>query len=745
VKASISKGARFRGVCLYVFDVKRVGDVNGDGDKRPAVIGGNMSGANCARILSQFEAGRRIRRDIERPVWHCSLSFVPGEKPDDKTAADVAEAFMKRMGFSEHCMYTVVRHHNTAHDHVHILASRIGIDGRVWKAGRDVFKALAATQELEAEFGLVRTKGYDSRAEAKGLKKGERRMEIRTGEAPARVRLQELIDEVAATGPTAVELCEYLEANGVEVRANLAGTGRLNGFSFSLGGAAFKGSNLGKAYAWSGLQARGVGYDPERDRAGLERFAAGSGRPGPDGQADVRAAYPAGGAPGRAEAAGPPQPAEDGQPKARLQALVREAAAGGPTAVEFCGRLEASGVEVRAHLAGTGRLNGFTFEIEGLEFKGSNLGKAYSWGGLQRMGVTYEPGRDREGLWRFKAGPAAEPAPDGAERAAGGADGSVGVLEDADRSVGVLEGAAEGLDDGLRAGDVQSRGGDGSGRPSGVGAEGGGGFAGRGGEDGGQAGEGRRGADRQAGEGRRRYHHEREEGRFRNMELVRGGGDKRVVFGVSDARSESLVGELNEAIEIEAERRRFAFEAEVEAEKRRLAAEEKAEKERLEAEEEAERERLEAEEEAEAAAALEARRRMFEEGHGQKWRVAVAAATSTSTMAAGPVAPDWCREHYNVWTSRKSNWTYLFPQDQPEAPARVAMDDRHTYALQTDDESLWLMLEVSKARWPGKALVISGGSEEFQARALALAEERGLGVDLSVVPEPRAASRQRQR
>ncbi|WP_223920870.1 hypothetical protein, partial [Aeromonas caviae] len=36
----------------------------------------------------------------------------------------------------------------------------------------------------------------------------------------------------------------------------------------------------------------------------------------------------------------------------------------------------------------TGRMNGFSFEVAGVPFKGSDLGKGYTWAGLQKSGVT---------------------------------------------------------------------------------------------------------------------------------------------------------------------------------------------------------------------------------------------------------------------------------------------------------------------------------------------------------------------
>ena len=95
----------------------------------------------------------------------------------------------------------------------------------------------------------------------------------------------------------------------------------------------------------------------------------------------------------------------------RLQEHLDLAARGHPTMTLFVERLEAAGVQVRPNLASTGRVSGIRFAFDGVAFKGSQLGRAYSWKGLQeRKGVTYDPDRDLPTL-RAAAAPAAPSAP----------------------------------------------------------------------------------------------------------------------------------------------------------------------------------------------------------------------------------------------------------------------------------------------------------------------------------------------
>ncbi|MGB9620461.1 MAG: relaxase/mobilization nuclease domain-containing protein, partial [Armatimonadota bacterium] len=269
MKAKVSRGGGFRGVLNYVFDTGAAGS---ESKKKPEIVGGNMSGGSVRELAAEFAAVRQLRPDITRPVWHCSLALPEGERLDGEKWNVVAADFMRHMGFDDATPYVAVRHQDTGKDHIHIVASRVGLDGKVWLGRWEARRAIEATQALEREHGLTLTPGLGARAERRKLTDKEINMAVRTGEEPPRQRLQRLLDEALKDKPTAALLAERLQAAGVTVRANLASTGRMNGFSFEVDGVAFKGSDLGKDYTWNGLQKSGVTYDEARDRAQLERF-----------------------------------------------------------------------------------------------------------------------------------------------------------------------------------------------------------------------------------------------------------------------------------------------------------------------------------------------------------------------------------------------------------------------------------------------------------------------------------------
>jgi hypothetical protein len=254
--AKVIRGSTFRGVLDYVFD----SGSRATGKKNPEWVGGNMGSLAAKDLAEEFSLARSQRPDIERPVWHCSLSLPEGERLETDRWGEVAEDFMKSMGFSERHQYTAVRHSDTAYDHVHIIASRVGIDGKIWLGRWEAREAIRVSRELEEKHNLIQGKGYEGKAERKALTRGEINQAKRTLALPPRRRLQDMLDEFLADAvkPTLVELARALEAKGVDVRIKTFLDGSINGISFGLDGINFRGSSLGKAYSWGGLQKRGV-------------------------------------------------------------------------------------------------------------------------------------------------------------------------------------------------------------------------------------------------------------------------------------------------------------------------------------------------------------------------------------------------------------------------------------------------------------------------------------------------------
>jgi hypothetical protein len=91
---------------------------------------------------------------------------------------------------------------------------------------------------------------------------------------------------------------------------------------------------------------------------------------------------------------------------------------------EFVRRLQAKRVQVRANIARTGHVSGLSYRLDRVAVKGSGLGRAYTFQGVQKeQGVRYERGRDLPALeqagratlgrepWRRRRSPSRLPPP----------------------------------------------------------------------------------------------------------------------------------------------------------------------------------------------------------------------------------------------------------------------------------------------------------------------------------------------
>ncbi|WP_341731853.1 relaxase/mobilization nuclease domain-containing protein [Microcoleus sp. EPA2] len=257
------KGTGFRGCLNYVL-----------GKKDAYLIGGTMCGQTPEELAAEFAIARQLRPNLKVAVFHATLSVDRTQKLQDSEENDqrwlaIAADYMKTMGFDNN-QYTVVKHSDTEHDHIHIVASRIRLDGSVVDDSWDYYKSQETIRQLEQDYNLeivASSWEKDKRAPTTG----EHRHLQSKGNKSVRVQLQDLIDEVTLDNPSMPEFVERLQQQGVEVQVRLTRTGFSKGISYNLNGVAFSGTQLGKAYTFSGLQKhRSVSYDKGRDNALIE-------------------------------------------------------------------------------------------------------------------------------------------------------------------------------------------------------------------------------------------------------------------------------------------------------------------------------------------------------------------------------------------------------------------------------------------------------------------------------------------
>lgn len=253
----IKRGKNFRGVISYALAPAPHHMTT------PMVIGGNLVGITVDELTAEFVKTQKLREDVTKPVWHNSLRLPVGESLTNQQWRDIADDYMKRMGFCDTHLRCYVLHNDEAGQHIHIIASRINVlvDGQLYLGKNENLLSTRIIQDLERDHQLTRTKGPSPAKPPKKQRKltrNEEMMQDRIGEKPSRKVIQEAVDAILTFFDTITieDFIYELQKQNISATANIASTGKMNGFSFEYGGIVFKASQLGKAYNWSNMSKR---------------------------------------------------------------------------------------------------------------------------------------------------------------------------------------------------------------------------------------------------------------------------------------------------------------------------------------------------------------------------------------------------------------------------------------------------------------------------------------------------------
>ncbi|WP_367200107.1 relaxase/mobilization nuclease domain-containing protein [Klebsiella variicola] len=249
----IKRGKNFRGVISYALALVP------HHRTAPVLIGGNLVGTTVEELTAEFTRTQQLRKDVEKPVWHNSLRLPRGDSLTNEQWTAFADDYMERMGFSKTHLRCYVLHDDEAGQHIHIISSRIDLlQGQLYLGRNENLISTRIIQDLEKAHHLTQTVGPSPARTAqkhRKLTRNENIMEARTGEKSSKKVLQDAIDAVLSFYEhiTIDQFVYELGKLDITAKANVAATGKMNGFSFIYRGIAFKASQLGKAYGWLNL------------------------------------------------------------------------------------------------------------------------------------------------------------------------------------------------------------------------------------------------------------------------------------------------------------------------------------------------------------------------------------------------------------------------------------------------------------------------------------------------------------
>ena len=232
--------------------------------KMDAVVGRNMvEGDNPADILREFEM-------VNQHNYHCKskyLRFEIGIAPQDRDklkpedVRKIARTFAAKMGLQNH-QWMACTHKDTKNLHIHLIANRIGVDGKVFDTTFMSNRSARITEEISREMGL--TIANDVRR--------EKQQQTQNQDAytnPARRQAKEKLQQIAYSelqGNKTLEGFLYgLERRGVGIEPTKNKQGKTYGIRFTYEGHTFKASEIGREFGYHSL-AKNFSSSPETNQ-----------------------------------------------------------------------------------------------------------------------------------------------------------------------------------------------------------------------------------------------------------------------------------------------------------------------------------------------------------------------------------------------------------------------------------------------------------------------------------------------
>ncbi len=260
------------------------------GKEDAAIIQTNMAGRTPDEFNQQFLNTKYSNKLVKRQCTHLIISIAHRDNYHehlfDSQYSQVAQEYLKDMGYlpknesitEAESQYVAVRHHDRDHEHLHIIASRIRLDGSVVSDSYDYFNSQVSTRRIAAEIGLEVTPTTNE-AVANRLKqeyginaptspnrsKSIRAVNSKYKTPTSKDIIREAIKEAIKDSPSASTFIQHLEENNIAVLPKIR-KDELLGFTYIHNNVKLAGDQVYKPYSWNKLQSEyGLTFDYRRD------------------------------------------------------------------------------------------------------------------------------------------------------------------------------------------------------------------------------------------------------------------------------------------------------------------------------------------------------------------------------------------------------------------------------------------------------------------------------------------------
>ena len=236
--AKIVKGSSFKGCVQYV-----TGKDNATVLASYGVLLGSVS-----EIADSFEYQRQLNPRCSKPVGHIALSFKPEDKDrlTDEMMTKIALEYMELMGIRD-TQFLLVRHHNTANPHCHLVYNRVDNNGKTISDKMERRRSEKVVKQLKDKYGLTYSDG-----------KGQTRTERLHYTEPTKFEVKNAVKTALGSSKNWRDFIRELQQGGVEVefKQRRGKDDVIEGITFIKDGVRFKGSQIGRQFSYAKLNER---------------------------------------------------------------------------------------------------------------------------------------------------------------------------------------------------------------------------------------------------------------------------------------------------------------------------------------------------------------------------------------------------------------------------------------------------------------------------------------------------------
>lgn len=155
----IKTGKSFGCILRYLFEGRKQNSRQAQEmamqNKKAEVLAYNQCFGGKKQLTSEFIEASKLNPRVSRPVFHFSISFAYSDtgKLNLQDKIDMAEKLANAFRFQNN-QYVVITHNDTRHSHIHVVANRIGYDGKTASDSHSYKRMAEYCRKMELEYEL---------------------------------------------------------------------------------------------------------------------------------------------------------------------------------------------------------------------------------------------------------------------------------------------------------------------------------------------------------------------------------------------------------------------------------------------------------------------------------------------------------------------------------------------------------------------------------------------------------------